>query len=223
MVNDWRILIDWAEKSGVKLSQDKLDKFQSYYQFLLEWNKKINLISRNDTERIVSYHFIDSITAIPDIPQNSIVCDLGTGAGLPGIPIKIIRDDIKLYLVESIKKKTYFLTEAIKTLELKNTFVLNERAETIKNMKFDIILVRLFGKIFDVLPLVSKLLFPNGKIIFYKIEGVEKEILKATNIANKYNLELTAIKDIKLPVTSILRKLVIYRNRFTQIKDNNKT
>lgn len=211
MLTDLQILVDWAEKLGIDLTSEKQDKFKSYYQLLIDWNKKINLISRQDINRIISYHFIDSISIITEIPQNSVVCDLGAGAGLPGIPIKIVRDDITLYLIESIKKKGYFLDEAIKTLPLKNIFLLPERAESIKDKKFDIILVRLFGKIYDVLPIASKLLDKNGKIIFFKIEGVEKEIEKANKIAVKNRVELKLIKDIKLPVTEISRKIVIYQ------------
>jgi 16S rRNA (guanine527-N7)-methyltransferase len=167
-------------------------------------------VSRQDIDRLVSYHFIDSISAIPEIPLNSIVCDLGAGAGLPGIPIKIVRDDINIFLVESIQKKANFLSEAVKTLGLKNAVVLNQRAETIQDIKFDVILVRLFGKIHDVLPITSKLLSPNGKIIFYKIQGVEKEIALANKILKKNNLILKSVKDITLPITGIMRKLIIY-------------
>ncbi len=212
MLNDWDVLFDWVKKLGITLSSDKLEKFQTFHQLLIDWNKKINLVSRQDIDRLVSYHFIDSISAIPEISLNSTVCDLGTGAGLPGIPLKIIRDDITLHLIESIKKKAYFLSEAIQGLGLKNIFVLNQRAETIQNIKFDIILVRLFGKISDVLPLVSKLLSPAGKIIFYKIEGVEKEIENASKIANKNHLQLITIKKVKLPITDILRNLVVYHS-----------
>jgi 16S rRNA (guanine527-N7)-methyltransferase len=209
---DWQVLVEWTETFGFKLSQEQIKQFQIYRQLLLDWNQKINLVSRKDIDRLISYHFIDSVSTIAEIPLNSIVCDLGTGAGLPGIPIKIIRDDITLYLVESIKKKAYFLSEAIKTLELKKTDVLNQRAETIEDKKFDVILVRLFGKIPDVLPIASKLLSRNGKIIFYKIEGVEKEIEQANKITNKYKLKFSAVKDVKLPITGILRKFVIYKS-----------
>jgi 16S rRNA (guanine527-N7)-methyltransferase len=207
---DWQSLIEWTEKLEFRLSQEQIKQFQDYHLLLLEWNKKINLVSRKDEDRLVSYHFIDSVSAIPEIPLNSIVCDLGAGAGLPGIPNAIIREDVKMYLVDSIQKKANFLSEAVKTLELKNTVVLNQRAETIQDIKFDVILVRLFGKIPDVLPLASQLLSRNGKIIFYKIEGIEKEILLVDKILKKNNLTLKSVIDITLPITEIMRKLVIY-------------
>jgi 16S rRNA G527 N7-methylase RsmG len=99
----------------------------------------------------------------------------------------------------------------IKTLALEKTFLLLERAEAIKDKRFDIILVRLFGKIFDVLPFASKLLNENGKVIFYKVEGIEKEIDRAKKTAEQTHFELKSVRDIKLPATEIIRKLVIYQ------------
>ncbi|MEO0092410.1 MAG: 16S rRNA (guanine(527)-N(7))-methyltransferase RsmG [candidate division WOR-3 bacterium] len=209
--HQWSDFAEWCKKLGVNLTQDQLNKFQTYQQLLLDWNQKINLISRKDIGRIVSYHFIDSISAINEISNDAIVSDLGTGAGLPGIPIKILRNDITIYLVESIKKKANFLSETIKTLGLNNTLVFNQRAETIRKYKFDIILVRLLGKISEILPLADKLLINNGKIIFYKTAVVEEEIEQTKKISEKYNFVLTKIKTITLPITEIRRKLVIYQ------------
>ncbi|MEO0083086.1 MAG: 16S rRNA (guanine(527)-N(7))-methyltransferase RsmG [candidate division WOR-3 bacterium] len=197
----------------MELSAEQLNKFQTYHQTLLTWNKKINLISRKDTARIVSYHFIDAISVVPEIPKNATVLDLGTGAGLPGIPVKIIREDITLFLVESIKKKGIFLSEIIKLLDLKNTFLIIARAETITDKLFDVILIRLLGKISEVLPIAANLLSPDGKIIFFKTEYVEQELIKAQSIINKYHLHLSAIKNVPLPGAKILRKFVIFTRR----------
>ncbi len=207
----WSEFAHWSKALGVSLNQEQLNKFSSYQQLILDWNQKINLISRKDIDRIVSYHFVDSISALNEIPLNSVVADLGTGAGLPGIPIKILRDDITLYLVESIKKKVNFLSETIKILQLNNTLVLNQRAETIKELKFNIIIARLLGKISQILPVAERLLSNQGKIIFYKAENAENEIFQSTNIAEKNKFILDKVKTITLPITKIQRKLVIYQ------------
>lgn len=207
----WPEFAQWCKALGVSLNQEQLNKFSSYQQLILDWNQKINLISRKDIDRIVSYHFVDSLSALNEIPLNSVVADLGTGAGFPGIPIKILRDDITLYLVESIKKKVNFLSETIKILQLNNTLVLNQRAETIKELKFNIILARLLGKIFQILPVAERLLSNQGKIIFYKTENVENELFQSTNIAEKHKFILDKVKTIILPITKIQRKLVIYQ------------
>lgn len=207
----WSKFAQWCKALGVSLNQEQLNKFLSYQQLILDWNQKINLISRKDIDRIVSYHFVDSLSALNEIPLNSVVADLGTGAGFPGIPIKILRDDITLYLVESIKKKANFLSETIKILQLNNTLVLNQRAETIKELKFNIILARLLGKIFQILPVAERLLSNQGKIIFYKTENVENELFQSTNIVEKHKFILDKVKTIILPITKIQRKLVIYQ------------
>jgi 16S rRNA (guanine527-N7)-methyltransferase len=175
---------------------------------LLEWNQKINLVSRQDTERIVPYHFIDSLLVVNEIPKNSAVGDLGSGAGLPGIPLKIVRDDIKLYLIESIQKKAAFLDLVAERLSLANVTVLPERAENITDIKCDLVLIRLIGRIKKVVPIVIHFLNPAGKIIFYKSETVAEEITEANKVIAKFKLRPT-IKEIKLPGTKIIRRLVI--------------
>jgi 16S rRNA (guanine527-N7)-methyltransferase len=175
---------------------------------LLAWNQKINLVSRQDTERIVPYHFIDSLLAVNEIPKNSAVGDLGSGAGLPGIPIKIIRDDIKLYLIESIQKKAAFMDLVTERLNLTNVTVWPERAENITGIKCDVVLIRLIGRIKKVVPIVIPFLNPFGKIIFYKSETVAEEITEANKILTKFHFRPT-IKEINLPGTEITRRLVI--------------
>lgn len=212
-MQDWTLFERWVKELNNNLSTVQLEQFRIYHELILTWNQKINLVSRKDIDRLISYHFTDSISAITEIPKKSIVADLGTGAGLPGIPIKIIRDDVTLYLIESIQKKAYFLSQVIQTIPLEKTYVLNQRAETIKDKKFDVISVRLFGKIPEVIPVALKLLKQHGKLIFYKIAGVEKEIKQAEKTVQKNQMILKEIKDIALPNTDIVRKLVIYQHK----------
>lgn len=193
---------------GFQLTPEQLTKFQIYHELLLEWNQKINLVSRQDTERIIPYHFIDSLLVVNEIPKDSAVCDLGSGAGLPGIPLKIMRDDIKLYLIESIQKKASFLDLVVERLNLAKVAVFPERAENITDIKCDLVLIRLIGRIKKVVLIVIPFLNPAGKIIFYKSETVAEEITEANKIFAKFHLRPT-IKEITLPGTKIIRRLVI--------------
>lgn len=93
--------------------------------------------------------------------------------------------------------------------------MITARAETINDKLFDVLLIRLLGKISEVLPIAANLLSPQGKIIFFKTEPVEQELIKAQTIINKYHLHLSAIKNVRLPSSRILRKLVI----FTHLND----
>ena len=206
----WHNFTKQISDLGRMITAQALGKFQNYYELLLEWNQKINLVSRNDTARLVPYHFVDSILALNYIPVNSTVVDLGSCAGLPGIPVKIMREDIKLYLIESIQKKAAFLTLATKELNLNNTIILPERAEKIRDIKCDVVLIRLLGKINKIVPIASPLLNPTGRIIFYKSDTAEEEIAEAKKILAKFCLFAT-IKETVLPATKIIRRLVILK------------
>jgi 16S rRNA (guanine527-N7)-methyltransferase len=215
MINELerKLLKDHAKALGLELTEQQLEKFNLYKKLIGEWNQKINLISRKDTSRIISYHFLDSISSVGLIPAQSMVVDLGSGAGLPGIPIKIARPDINLVLIESIKKKAVFLSHALEVLGLKESQVIAERAEKIVNLRAEVILARLVGKIKDLLKVSYHLLKKDGIIIFYKSTEVDKEISEAQKLVLKMHWELKAIKEIKLPGTELLRKLVVYTKK----------
>lgn len=123
-----------------------MNLFHSYYQGLLFWNQKINFISRKDENRIITRHFLESLGFLKqfDFPYQAEVLDLGSGAGLPGIPIAIVRPDLHIILVEATKKKADFLQEMSAELTLSNIQVKNNRMEEIAgNMKsLDIIVSR---------------------------------------------------------------------------------
>ena len=184
------------------------------------------MVSRKDTKSIVSYHFIDSLLVLNFLPVPSPysspigggrtggreVCDLGSGAGLPGIPLKIMRDDINLYLIESIQKKAAFLDLAVKELNLVNVKILAERAESIKDIKCDIVLIRLLGKIKELVPIALKLLKPAGKIIFYKSRTAQDEISEAKKVLAKFQRNTKIIEKV-IPGTGITRRLVILEKK----------
>jgi 16S rRNA (guanine527-N7)-methyltransferase len=131
---------------GIPFSQEVLERFQRYRSSLIEWNKKINLISVNDEPRIVTRHFLQSIGLLRvfDFPIGCRVLDLGTGGGFPGIPIKIIRPDLEMVLVEATQKKVLFLMELIRILGLTNVVALPVRIESIggKIKPVDIVISR---------------------------------------------------------------------------------
>jgi 16S rRNA (guanine527-N7)-methyltransferase len=114
-------LVRVLEKEDLPLMPDMLRRFSEYRNLILEWNQKVNLISRNDESRIITRHFLQSmgLIRIVDFPKRSRVLDLGSGAGFPGVPLKLIRPDLNVILVDSIRKKARFLNEVIRRLELK--------------------------------------------------------------------------------------------------------
>lgn len=136
-----------AQKIDIELEEIQIKQFYEYMKFLLEWNEKINLTAITDEDEIILKHFIDCISIQKYIDNDANIIDLGTGAGFPGIPLKIVMPEAKITLVDSLNKRINFLNELINKLELKNIETIHSRAEELaKNKKyrekFDIALSR---------------------------------------------------------------------------------
>lgn len=193
-----------------------IQKFQSYVHLLLEWNQRIHLISRKDAraDRILR-HFIDSlcIFKVVDLPRKAKLLDLGSGAGFPSTPIKIVRNDIHLTLVESTHKKTLFLQKLIQELKLQKTCVINQRAEKLIDLpefqaRFDLVTAKALGRLKDVLRLSLPFLKPEGSLVAYKGRQAIREFQKVGSLEG-FNV-MNMVK-IEVPEMDLLRYLVILR------------
>jgi len=173
-----------ASSSGLQVSRDALVQLTIYERELISWNRRMNLIAKGDETNIWSRHFLDSLVGwssslslIPNsLPLNPAVLDIGTGAGFPGLPIKIVWPEIKLNLVESVRKKTLFLKHLLEVLKLNDVNVLCARAESLaKDAKhrnrYDIVLSRAVGSIEELLKLSFPLLKGSGKLTAWRGEG----------------------------------------------------
>lgn len=129
MFND--ILREKAIESGITLTDDQIDKLRIYYELLVEWNEKMNLTALTEPEDVALKHFCDSILLLSyaDVKEGSSLIDVGTGAGFPSVPIKIVRPDIKLCLLDSLNKRLIFLQEVVDKLGLENVKIVHARAE----------------------------------------------------------------------------------------------
>ncbi len=125
-----KILTDGMNKFDIELNEIQLAKFKAYCQLLLEWNRKFNLTAIKEPNEIAIKHFVDSCTILHyvNIKQNAKIIDVGTGAGFPGIPLKIIRDDIEITLLDSLSKRIVFLNEAAEQLGI-SVSTIHGRAE----------------------------------------------------------------------------------------------
>lgn len=130
------LLTSYASEYGISVTPEQEEKFRSYARLLVEWNEKINLTAVTDPEGIAAKHFLDSILILKyaDIPQGESVIDIGTGAGFPGIPLKIMRPDLKLTLLDGLNKRLIFLAELLKELGLSAELV-HARAEEAARQK----------------------------------------------------------------------------------------
>ena len=198
-----------GQQLGVELTQSQYDSLIRYTQLLRDWNQRINLVSRRDTDRILSYHAIDSLAVQRLLPQGARVCDIGSGAGLPGIPLAIVRPDLKMLLVESSQKRSRFLQTAVAELELANVEVLNERAESLPPLECDVVVSRLAGPLQDVVRYAGSHRKPKGAIVLYKTRDCSSELSKAGRLLARSRLRVAGSHDVLLPLSSIPRRFIV--------------
>ncbi|GHU54505.1 hypothetical protein FACS1894132_09240 [Clostridia bacterium] len=177
-------------QANISITNTQIEKLSKYSEFLLEYNKKINLTRITVPEDIIIKHFIDSVIILNyiDIPQNAKLADVGTGAGFPGVPLKIFRPDIDLTLVDSLNKRVVFLEQLLDLLSLDGKCV-HARGEELSrkpeyNKKYDIVTARAVANITDLKKYCMGFLKESGKLIALK--GVSEEINEGTIYS--YNL-----------------------------------
>jgi 16S rRNA (guanine527-N7)-methyltransferase len=174
----------------------KNEVFLKYYDFLITENEKYNLTSIKIKNEVFVKHFSDSLQILKyDIlNMNATVCDVGSGAGFPLIPILLYRNDLKGTVIESNYKKTNFLLKLKELLAINNLEIFNERVEesAFKEV-FDVVIVRAVAKINILLELVAKTVKVNGKIILWKSVGYEQELTMCKNALDLLDLKLMDI------------------------------
>src|SRR4030042_4324708 len=152
------LLIEGAKPFGVSLDEKKIEAFELYLKELLKWNQKINLTAIRSEKGILLKHFLDSFSAYPYLPERSFILDIGSGAGFPGIPLKIVQPTIELTLIDSARKKVDFQRHVIRILDLKGVEAIHGRVQDkgiLRDLggRFDIILSRAFSDLQSLLAL----------------------------------------------------------------------
>ena len=171
------------------INTSKLEKINKLYDIYKELNKNVNLISRKNFDNFYLHHIVHSLSLIKFIYNKNIrIIDLGTGGGLPGIPLSIIFDKNEFILVDSIKKKIKALNTIVNSLSLNNVQLINMRMENI-SIKSDLIICRGVSSITKILKWSEKSIKKNGKILLLKGGDVDKELIKINNKFEIFNLE----------------------------------
>ena len=219
--DDENILINGAQKMGINLREEQVKKFSRYLELLVQWNQKINLTSLKTPQEIIIKHFLDSISCIKvinkyiDIEGINII-DVGTGAGFPGMPIKIIYPSIKLSLLEARKKKTIFLEKAVEEINFQKVKILNGRAETFgKDVdyreKYDIAISRAV----DSLNVLSEYCLPlvkvGGLFIAQKGRSYKEDTDKGFKAVQILGGELIGVKNVRIPFINQERYLLVIK------------
>ena len=185
---------------GFSLTNSQVSLFTIYWENLKLWNSKINLTSIRDDHEIIMKHFLDSVAVLNYfvVQENDLVVDVGSGAGFPGIPIKILRPNLDLTLVESVSKKASFLKFLKTRLGLENTKIINLRAEEIVNLSqhrqnYDLVLTRYIASIEDSIDYCLPLLKPSGNWVAFKSGNVQDEICSAAKKLKSVNAKIQSI------------------------------
>ena len=172
--------ISLVRELGLTIGESHAEEFIRYLAHLIEWNKTINLTAIVDPKEIIIKHFVDSLAALvtTNFPQNRMVLDAGSGAGFPGIPLKMVRSDMRLILVEPVQKKCSFLNSAIGLLKLQNvsTFdgTVEQYAKGPLRQPIDVVVVRAL-KVEKIKQHIPALLTSRGRVVFYRTETMKNQ------------------------------------------------
>ena len=202
-----------VKQLNVDLTEEKLEKLNKFYNLLIEWNKKINLTRIEEEEEVYLKHFYDSLTIAKavDLSEIKTLCDIGTGAGFPGIVLKIFYPNLKITLIDSLKKRVNYLNEIIKDLGIDNIEAIHVRGEDYKG-QYDVVTSRAVANIEKLLGYTMHLVSPTG--IFIAMKGdIEKELTPDVKqkIEKKYKIE--KIEKFLLPKENSNRSLVVIKNK----------
>jgi 16S rRNA (guanine527-N7)-methyltransferase len=201
---DKKILIEYLDKLNITINDIELSKFEKFSSILCKENKKINLTSITDPKEISLKHFVDSVSIFTcfNIKKKAKIIDVGTGAGFPGIPIKILRKDILLTLLDSTQKRINFLKLVRNELELENVEFICERAEKISQnfkfrSKFDIVVSRAVAPLNVLCELCIPYVKIGGHFIAFKSKKLKNELEDSIKIISKLGGKIQKIKEIK--------------------------
>lgn len=206
----------YLAKMNISLLKEQYVQFYAYMELLIEWNEKMNLTAITDPKEIILKHFVDSLTIAKYVKEDKSIIDMGTGAGFPGIPIKIYRKDVKVVLADSLNKRIKFLDEVIDKLKLENVETIHCRAEELgKNKqyreKFDYATSRAVANLSTLSEYLMPFVKLNGKCIFMKTIEVEEELEKAKKAIKTLGGKIEKVDKFEIPESDLGRSIIIVK------------
>ena len=214
-------LVKKGKKMGLKIESRQADAFQTYLELLLSWNEKMNLTAITEPGEVLEKHFLDSLTPLLALPikQGGKLIDVGTGAGFPGIPLKILRPDIELTLLDGLNKRLTFLGEVCESLGIEANRV-HKRAEEAgldKKMReaYDVAIARAVAPMNILCEYCIPLIKMKGYFIAMKGPGAEKELEEAEHALEQLGGERARVHGLTLPGGEERNLVVVQKRRFT--------
>lgn len=207
-----------AQKLGIELQPAQLEQFESYYRELIDWNRRVNLTAITDYEEVQLKHFLDSLTVAralaEPVDKDIRLIDVGTGAGIPGIPLKILRPEIRLVLLDATARKARFLEHIIAQLGLDGVEITVGRAEEVAHQpdyreRFGVVLSRAVAGLSALVELTLPFCAVGGRFIAQKKGDIEDEVNQASRAIDRLGGKLVGVENIDLPEFADQRRLVI--------------
>lgn len=216
MNHDMNLLIDGCSLMGIEIDNKKVSQFQRYLSLLLEWNEKFNLTAITDPKEVIIQHFLDAISILElDFMKDGLaILDMGTGAGFPGVPIKIMLPKTKLILVDSVNKKTVFLKELVKELNLDMVEIIHARAEDLgreptRRETYDVVVSRAVAELKVLLEYCLPFVRVNGCFVSYKGPGATDEVDNSKKAIKLLGGKEAVIEQVSVPYSDRTHMLVI--------------
>lgn len=213
------LLSEKIKTLGIELSDKQIKQFEKYYHLLVEWNKVMNLTAITEYEEVIEKHFIDSLTLVKAFDRDDIenhiqsVIDIGTGAGFPGIPLKIVFPHLKVTLLDSLNKRIKFLNTVIDELQLTDITAIHGRAEdyakqTEYREQYDLCVSRAVANLATLSEYCLPYVKINGWFLPYKSGEIDKEVEESMNAVRILGGKIKEIVKFELPNTDIGRAIV---------------
>jgi 16S rRNA (guanine527-N7)-methyltransferase len=210
------LLLEGAKTFGIRLNEKEVEAFDLYLRELLKWNQKINLTAIRSEKGIVLKHFLDSLSVYPYLSKAASLLDVGSGAGFPGIPLKIVQPSLEITLIDSVRKKVDFQRHILRMLGLKGVQAIHGRVQDKEILQgltgqFDAVISRAFSDLQTFLLLAFPFLKKGGILLVMKGELEREEIRLFSKEEGRYQLQKTI--SFLLPQSSYRRSILLFEKR----------
>lgn len=223
---DMQPLIDGCSQMRIELSEKQVSQFTKYLELLLEWNQKFNLTAITKPKEVIVQHFLDSISTLKfsQVEGQVRILDMGSGAGFPGIPLKIMRPQLQICLVDSVQKKVGFLNEMIEKLDLDYTAAIHARAEDLAKIEghreaYDLVISRAVAELRVLAEYCLPFVRRGGYFISHKGPGAAEELDLAKSAINLLGGKWLETVEAKIPYSERTHNLIIIKKeKITPLK-----
>ena len=206
-------LIEELRKINIEITKEQMNQLDKFYELLIDWNQKINLTRIIEQQDVYLKHFYDSLTLnkVVDLTKVQTLCDVGTGAGFPGIVLKIVFPNLKITLLDSLLKRVNYLNEIIKELDLKEIEAIHTRGEDYQG-QFDIVTSRAVANIEKLVDYTMHLVKKDG--LFVAMKGnIEEELTPTVKEKLEKKYQIIKIEQFLLPIENSNRSLIVIKNK----------